>query len=41
MSRLLRRPPMDDPMMGLAAGVWAAALGFAAGFIGYLGLAPI
>ncbi len=36
-----RHAPIDDPVMKLAAGVWVAAAGFVAGFIGYVTLIPI
>ncbi len=39
--KLIRHAPVDDPVMKLAAGVWVAAAGFVAGFIGYVALVPI
>lgn len=40
MSRFIRPGIKDDPLTTLAAGVWIAGFGFAAGFLGYLGFAP-
>jgi hypothetical protein len=38
--RFTRHAPIDDPVKTLAAGVWVAAFGFAAGFLGYVALIP-
>jgi hypothetical protein len=39
--KLIRHAPIDDPVMKLAAGVWVAAAGFVAGFVGYVVMAPV
>ncbi len=38
--KLIRHAPIDDPVTKLAAGVWIAAAGFVAGFLGYVALIP-
>lgn len=38
--RPMRHAIVDDPVQALAAGVWAAAFGFATGFFGYLVFIP-
>jgi hypothetical protein len=38
--KLIRHAPIGDPVPTLAAGVWIAALGFAAGFLGYVVMVP-
>lgn len=38
--KFTRHAPIDDPVKTLAAGVWVAAFGFAAGFLGYVVMVP-
>jgi hypothetical protein len=38
--KLTHHAPIDDPVKTLAAGVWVAAFGFAAGFLGYVVMVP-
>jgi len=39
--KLTRHAPVDDPVLKLAAGIWVAAAGFVAGFLGYVVLVPV
>jgi hypothetical protein len=39
--KFIQHAPVDDPVLKLAAGVWVAAAGFVAGFLGYVALVPI